>query len=175
MQWDENLELHHKLMTSFWLAAVTLCHYLHQIRDPCCNRIKSLTFAISNLKTSQDRGITSFPWKYQFPWNNSPVHYSIFLRWDKNLEWHHKLITSLWQAAVVLWYLRQVEDGSCKKIKSLTFLITNANILYHIGITSFPSRYQFPWINSHVASFCNEITIKILWSVKFIHKRCDYF
>ena len=73
LQWNENMELHHKLMTSCWLAAIAFGEYLHQIRDPSWNKIKFLTFLISDVNISHHRRITSFLSIYQFPWINSPV------------------------------------------------------------------------------------------------------
>ena len=43
--------LHHNLINSFWLAAVTFCEYLHQILDHSCNKTKSVTLFISSAKT----------------------------------------------------------------------------------------------------------------------------
>ena len=76
LQWNENLESHHKWITSFSLATVALCEYLCQIVEDSCNRIKSLTFLISNAKISHDRGLISFRWKYPFLWINSHVRSS---------------------------------------------------------------------------------------------------
>ena len=39
-------------MTSFWLAAVMFAECLREICDPSCNRIKSLTFFITDAKIS---------------------------------------------------------------------------------------------------------------------------
>ena len=46
---DENVEWHHKRITSFWLAAVHVGEYLSQVRDPWCKNTKSLTFLISGV------------------------------------------------------------------------------------------------------------------------------
>ena len=56
--------LHHKWITSFWLAAVTF----GQILDHSCNKTKSLTFFISGAKTQHHRGITSFGQQEHFSW-----------------------------------------------------------------------------------------------------------
>ena len=47
-------------------------------------------------------------------------------------------------------YLRQVGDGSCKKIKSLTFIITDVKISHDTGINFFVQHEQLGWINSPV-------------------------
>ena len=70
---DDNVELHQKLMTSFWVAAVTFGEYLHQICYHSWNRIKSLTFLMSSAKISHHRGLTSFWWKGPFLWITSHV------------------------------------------------------------------------------------------------------
>ena len=109
-----------------WLAAVALGEYFHQIPDPSCNRIKSLTFLIMDVKISHNTEITSFPWKYQSPWINSPL--PSFVQRDDNLQLHHKSISSFWVC--------------CKKIKSLAILISDVNISHHRGLTSFGQQEQ---------------------------------
>ena len=65
--------------------------------------------------------------------NEEKYSCSIF-QWHDNMEWYHTWITSFWLAAVAFGKL--VRDPACKKIKSLTFLISDVKIS-HITEDSF--------------------------------------
>ena len=64
-------------MTSFWLAVVVFGECLHQILDDSCNKTKSLTFLINNVKIWHKRAITLFVQQEQLPWISSAVYYFI--------------------------------------------------------------------------------------------------
>ena len=70
---DDNLELHCKLITSFWLAAVAFGECLPEICYYSFNRINFLTFLISDVNIWHHRGLTLFWWKDPFLWINSHV------------------------------------------------------------------------------------------------------
>ena len=76
---NKNAPLHHELIVCFcyhqFRLVNTYGNYLSlppKIINSSCNWIKSLTFLMTDVNISHDTEITSFPWKDQFPWINSP-------------------------------------------------------------------------------------------------------
>ena len=67
-----------------------LAECLRQVHDGSCNKTKSLTFFISSVKISHDRGITSFVQQVEFCCVNSPVYFVIISAITGNPELHHK-------------------------------------------------------------------------------------
>ena len=80
LQWDDNLQLHHKWITSLWLAAVKFGECLCQVRCPSWNKNKSVTFFIISLKISHHRRITSFGQEVEFSWVKNIWQ---FLQWKE--------------------------------------------------------------------------------------------
>ena len=157
LQWYENLELHHKWITWCWSAAFTFGEYLCQIVDDFCNRIKSVTFCISNVKRSHDTGIIHLHRDISYRGLIVLLRLAA-MRWECGIT--SQINGFIWLAAVRFGeYLCQRFDRSLKKIKLLTFLITNVKIGHHRWLNLFWWKDQFVWINSHVPSSCNDMRI----------------